>query len=389
MTQEEIWLRLAAVRGLRNKNRVAVASRLSPDCRVSASVLQQCGLSKEQTHSFLHTSPQIMNTALSWLAQAGNQMLTIHDPAYPFQLAQIADPPPILFISGKISVLATPQVSIVGSRQCSDYGEFWGKYFAGGLVHCGYTITSGLALGIDGLAHQAALETEGQTIAVLGCGLLHTHPRRHQRLRTQIIESGGAVVSELLPSEPAMPVHFPRRNRIISGLSRGTLVVEASLRSGSLITARCALEQGREVFALPGSLGTDFSAGTHWLIQQGAYLVTEPKDIAEVIGSGLQWLPTANAINEGHSPKIVNEIHQELNICAQDGEVELPFAEVLANVGYEVTPVDVVAERAGQPVPEVVVKLLDLELAGWIAAVSGGYVRTRRAGHVRRTNVLI
>jgi len=389
MTQEEIWLRLAAVRGLRNRNRIAVAGRLSPDCRLTASVLQQCGLSPDQAHSFLHTPSQTLATALAWLAQQGNQMLTVQDAAYPFLLAQIADPPPVLFISGEMSALATPQVAIVGSRQCSDYGEFWGKYFAGGLVHCGYTITSGLALGIDGLAHQAALDTEGRTIAVLGCGLSHTHPRRHQQLRARIIESGGAIVSELLPSEPAMPAHFPRRNRIISGLSRGTLVVEASLRSGSLITARCALEQGREVFALPGSLGTDFSAGTHWLIQQGAYLVTEPKDIAEVIGSGLQWLPAHEVINPDHPPQIVNDSPQELNICAQDGEVELPFAEVLANVGYEVTPVDVVAERAGQPVPEVVVKLLDLELAGWIAAVSGGYVRTRRAGHVRRTNVLI
>ena len=389
MTQEEIWLRLAAIRGLRNKNRITVAHGLPADCRLTASLLQQCGLTQEQAHSFLHIPSQTLAAALSWLAEPGNQMLTIDDPAYPFLLTQIADPPPILFIAGKVSVLATPQISIVGSRQCSAYGEFWGNYFAGGLVHCGYTITSGLALGIDGIAHQAALDTEGHTIAVLGCGLAHTHPRRHQRLRAQIIERGGAIISELLPSEPAMPVHFPRRNRIISGLSRGTLVVEASLRSGSLITARCALEQGREVFALPGALGTDFSAGTHWLIQQGAYLVTEPKDIAEVVGSGLQWLPAGEEGDEKDSPRIVNGSQQELNICAQDSEVELPFAEVLANVGYEVTPVDVVAERAGQPVPDVVVKLLDLELAGWIAAVSGGYVRTRRAGHVRRTHVLV
>lgn len=172
-------------------------------------------------------------------------------------------------------------------------------------------------------------------------------------------------------------------------MSAGVLVIEATLRSGSLITARYALEQGREVFALPGPLGSTTSEGTHWLIQQGAYLVTEPNDIAEQIGSGLTWFPTIKVSESLKMPPESESDASEAIICAPDSEVELPFADVLANVEYEVTSVDVVAERAGQPVPEVVGKLLELELAGWIAAVSGGYVRIKRASHVRRTNVLI
>ncbi|CAH0261117.1 DNA processing protein DprA [Rahnella aquatilis] len=188
---------------------------------------------------------------------------------------------------------------------------------------------------------------------------------------------------------PPLAAHFPRRNRVISGLSAGVLVIEATLRSGSLITARYALEQGREVFALPGPLGSATCEGTHWLIQQGAYLVTEPNDIAEHIGSGLTWFPNIKASESLKMPPDGHSDSSEVNICAPDSEVELPFADVLANVEYEVTSVDVVAERAGQPVPEVVGKLLELELAGWIAAVPGGYVRIKRASHVRRTNVLI
>lgn len=208
---------------------------------------------------------------------------------------------------------------------------------------------------------------------MLGSGLAHIYPRRHHRLAERILEQGGAVVSEFPLETRPLPTNFPRRNRIISGLSMGVLVVEASMRSGSLVTARYALEQGREVFALPGPIGNPMTQGTHWLIQQGAYLVTHPKNIVEQLMSELKWLPAT----------------ADQTISAVEEDVELPFADVLANVGDEVTPVDVVAERAGQPVPEIVGKLLELELAGWIAAVPGGYVRLRRAGHVRRTHVLV
>src|SRR5471030_882424 len=304
-------------------------------------------------------------------------------------LKQISSAPLILFVEGDLYALVSPQLAMVGSRKHTVYGEQWAHYFAAGLVNSGFTVTSGLALGIDGICHQAAIEAGGTTIAVLGSGLMKIHPRSHLGLADRIVESGGALVSELWPDAAAIPANFPRRNRIISGMSAGVLVVEASLRSGSLITARYALEQDREVFALPGPIDSVTSEGTHWLIKQGAYLVTEPNDVAEQIGSGLTWIPTTSSSEQADFiPQRNKSISDEI-ICAEDDEVELPFTDVLANVEYEVTPVDVVAERAGQHVPEVVGKLLELELAGWIAAVPGGYVRIRRAGHVRRTNVLI
>lgn len=246
--------------------------------------------------------------------------------------------------------------------------------FCESLAVKGVTITSGLARGVDGVAHKAALNANGKSVAVLGNGLGSIHPRRHTRLAEGLIDAGGALVSEFPLATLPLPHHFPRRNRIISGLSKGVLVVEAALRSGSLVTARCALEQGRDVFALPGPIGSPGSEGPHWLIKQGATLVTAPEDILENLQYGLHWLPD-EAENSLYSP---------------DQEVAaLPFPMLLANVGDEVTPVDVVAERAGQPVPEVVAQLLELELAGWIAAVPGGYVRLRRASHVRRTNVFV
>jgi DNA processing protein len=209
---------------------------------------------------------------------------------------------------------------------------------------------------------------------VLGSGLSSIYPKRHAPLADKIIETGGAVISEFPLATPPWPGNFPRRNRIISGLSHGVLVIEAALRSGSLVTAKCALEQGREVFALPGPIGNPGCEGPHWLIKQGATPVTSAEEILENLRYGLNWIPK----------------EPEMALYSSDQEeVALPFPELLANVGDEVTPVDVVAERAGQSVPVTVAQLLELELAGWIAAVPGGYVRLRRACHVRRTDVFV
>lgn len=389
MTLREMWLRLSAVKRLGAASLSQIIEAFIDDGKCDAKTLRSYGMSDEQVQSFFNIESQRLSTALHWLDADAHHLITLQDSHYPSMLKHISSAPPVLFVKGHLSVLSTPQLAMVGSRNCSDYGEQWAQFFAAGLVSSGFTITSGLALGIDGISHDAALEAGGNTIAVLGSGLMKIHPRSHLGLADRIIEGSGALVSELWPDAAAMPANFPRRNRIISGMSAGVLVVEASLRSGSLITARYALEQDRDVFALPGPLENATSEGTHWLIKQGAYLVTEPNDIAEQIGSGLTWLPVAA---RGSSPEMAHDAVQSSTkeiIYAEDNEVELPFADVLANVEYEVTPVDVVAERAGQPVPDVVGKLLELELAGWIAAVPGGYVRIRRAGHVRRTNVLI
>lgn len=373
MQPEEIILRMHAVTGFTACHTSNIINRLITENDHSSSLLTLLGLNEKQRKQFQQVNSPYLRATLKWLENPGNHIVRYGEADFPERLTHINDAPLLLMVKGDDKVLEVPQIAMVGSRQFSHYGERWGAYFASGLVNCGFAVTSGLAIGIDGICHRAALEAKGVSIAVLGSGLENIYPRRHRYLSEQIIEQGGAVVSEHWVTDLPLADHFPRRNRIISGLSAGVVVIEASLRSGSLITARYALEQGREVFALPGALGNPLSEGANWLIQQGATLITDPKDIAEQLGSGLHWLPMPR-----------NTI-----ISASDVQVELPFADVLTNVGDEVTPIDVVAERAGQPVPEVVIKLLDLELAGWIAAVPGGYVRIRRAGHVRRTHILV
>lgn len=373
MTLLEMWLRLAAVKGVNGAKVYAILAQMALCDELDSRTPVLDLLSPAQRQRF-HRYPQHhIESTLRWLDDPQHYFVPYDHPRYPALLKQIACPPPALFVNGSLACLDTTQLAMVGSRKATRYGEQWGHHFAATLAQCGVTITSGLALGIDGVCHRAALDAHGQTLAVLGSGLQNIYPPSHRQLAERIVREGGALVSEFELNAAPLATNFPYRNRIISGLSRGVLVVEAAARSGSLITARYALDQGKDIYALPGPLGNHGCAGTHWLIQQGAYLVTQPKEIIEQLGGGLTWLPLA-----------AEEI-----ISASDDEVELPFADVLDNVGDEVTPVDVVAERAGQPVPEIVVKLLELELAGWIAVVPGGYVRLRRAGHVRRTNVLV
>ena len=335
MVDTEIWLRLMSISSLYGDDMVRIAHWLAKQSYIDAVVLQQTGLTLRQAQRFLSFPRKSIESSLCWLEQPNHHLIPADSEFYPPQLLATTDYPGALFVEGELHALHSFQLAV---------------------------------------AHKAALQVNGVSIAVLGNGLNTIHPRRHARLATSLLEHGGALVSEFPLDVPPLAYNFPRRNRIISGLSKGVLVVEAALRSGSLVTARCALEQGREVFALPGPLGNPGSEGPHWLIKQGAILVTEPEEILENLQFGLHWLPDAPE-NSFYSPD------QE--------DVALPFPELLANVGDEVTPVDVVAERAGQPVPEVVTQLLELELAGWIAAVPGGYVRLRRACHVRRTNVFV
>ncbi len=374
MTPTEIWLRLSGVKGLGDKRMLHAAQWLMARGSLDADDVAAAGLDQIQVRQFLNGDAAERENTLRWLEVAHHHLLTADSPAYPRQLKNIARFPAVLFVAGNLQLLSSPQLAIVGSRNCTHYGRQWGTYFTQALALSGLTITSGLARGIDGVAHRAALGVSGKTIAVLGSGLQVLYPKRHAALAQEIIASGGALVSEFPLDRVPHAQNFPRRNRIISGLSLGVLVIEASLKSGSLVTARYALEQNRDVFALPGALGNDQSEGGHWLIQQGALLVAHPNNILEQVQSDLNWLPF---------------LPPDTIYSADSTEVPLPFADVLANVGDEVTPVDVVTERAGQPVPAIIATLLELELAGWIAAVPGGYVRLRRACHVRRTHVLI
>ncbi|HCU1198322.1 DNA-protecting protein DprA [Klebsiella pneumoniae] len=374
MTPDEIWLRLMKVSSLYGDRMVEIAQRLCAAASVDREALHAVGMTAAQAKLFFRLDEHELDETRRWLEQPDHHLLRGDDPRYPLRLKAIADYPGALLVSGGLALLHSAQLAVIGSRSHSWYGACWGKLFSETLAQKGITITSGLALGIDGVAHRGALAAEGKTIAVLGNGLSQVYPRRHATLARQIIDNGGTLVSEFPLVTPPLPAHFPRRNRIISGLSLGVLVIEAALRSGSLVTVRCALEQGRDVFALPGPIGNPGSEGPHWLIKQGAVPVTSPEDIVEYWHNELAWLADTS---------------DSINICVDQPSVALPFPELLANVGDEVTPVDVVAERAGQSVPVTVAQLLELELAGWIAAVPGGYVRLRRASHVRRTHVFV
>ncbi|WP_260958300.1 DNA-processing protein DprA [Pseudomonas citri] len=231
--------------------------------------------------------------AMAWLKAPAQHLLMWDQPDYPALLAQISDAPPLLFVAGDAGILEKPQLAMVGSRRASRPGMDTAAAFSRSLAGAGFVITSGLALGIDAAAHQAALDVGGQTIGVLGTGLEKFYPQRNRRLADAMIAQGSAVVSEFPLDTPPHASNFPRRNRIISGLSLGVLVVEASVASGSLITARLAAEQGREVYAIPGSIHHPGARGCHQLIRDGAALVETVEHILEAL-RGWQRLPLAS-----------------------------------------------------------------------------------------------
>ncbi|MDX7992503.1 DNA-protecting protein DprA [Xenorhabdus sp. Reich] len=357
MEAMEIWLRMKMVSHLSAVKAMPIMERLLQTKNCSTTFLKECGLSSAQCLQFTKANSSMLISALNWLEQPDNHLLTFSQPEYPPLLKQIHSPPLVLFVMGDVSVLSQKQISMVGSRAATFYGEKWGRVFAGELAKNNLVITSGLAIGIDGICHQSALDAGGKTIAVLGSGFENIYPSRHQLL-AQRIKENGALISEFFPDTPPRAKNFPRRNRIISGLSLALIIVEAHKNSGSLITARCALEQGRDIFALPGPLGTASNEGNHWLIKQGAYLATSVMDVMEHISTSFQWINTEEKENE------------------QFEQTELPFVDVLVNVSNEVTPIDIIAKRSSLPVTEVMTKLLELELMGKVAVVAGGYVRT-------------
>jgi DNA processing protein len=285
--------------------------------------------------------------SLDWLRQEGNHLLTLADAAYPEALLDIPDPPPLLYVKGRVDLLNRPSIAIVGSRNATPQGEKTAEEFALALSDSGYCIVSGLALGIDGAAHRGALRGRSSTIAAVGTGLDIVYPARHRQLAHEIAEKG-VLVSEFPIGTPSMAQNFPRRNRIISGLSRGCLVVEANLQSGSLITARLAAEQGREVFAIPGSIHSPVAKGCHQLIKQGAKLVDSMHDILEELGE-----PPGTSAEAGH-------------------EAVTQADPLLASMGYDPVGMDALVERSGLTSDVLSAMLLVLELDGKVAALPGG-----------------
>jgi DNA processing protein len=254
---------------------------------------------------------------------------------------------------------------MVGSRNASINGRENAFEFAKQLADLGWVITSGLALGIDGAAHKGVLAINGKTIAVVATGLDQVYPARHKELAKSILNNDGAIVSEFLPNTPPKPGYFPKRNRIISGLSVGVLVVEATIKSGSLITARCAIEQNREIFAIPSTINNPQGKGCHWLIKQGAKLV---EDIADIVDE-IEQLPISGLNLSTNKEKEVRlEKSQKQNLFNDS---------LLASVGYEITPVDIVVSRSKLPINVVLTRLTMLELKGLVATVPGGYLRVK------------
>lgn len=308
-----------------------------------------------------HPAREQASRCLEWCAANGVQLLSHLDAGYPLRLHEIHRAPPLLYVLGDARCLQRDQIALVGSRSASPGGKTKAWEMARDLAAAGWVVTSGLALGIDTLAHQGALAGCGQTVAVLGSSVDNIYPKANLGLAQQLIETGGCVVSEFPLSTAPSPENFPQRNRIISGLSVATVVVEAAEKSGSLITARYALEQNREVFAVPGSTQNPLARGCHALIKQGAALAESAEDIlAELSGfAGLAWQRQPDSVEESSSLPPLDQ--QE--------------AAVLEAVGYDPADLESIAGRLSLPIGELLAALLALELKGLISANASSYVR--------------
>lgn len=294
-----------------------------------------------------------VNRALEWVSQPGHDIVTLADGEYPKMLLESADPPVLLYVAGDLSRLTEPALAIVGSRNATPVGVDTAREFAEFISGRGVTIVSGMALGIDSAAHLGGLAGPGGTVAVVGTGVDIVYPARNRELAHRIVENG-AIVSEYPLGTRPMTANFPRRNRIISALCRGVLVVEAALRSGSLITARMAAEQGREVMAIPGSIHSPLSRGCHALIKQGARLVESAREVLEEIGIDV----------------------------APDGPQAQPATPdvdpLLAAMGFGPVGIDFLVDRTGQSIGDVTARLLELELEGKVVSIAGGRYQRRK-----------
>ena len=373
------WLRLALTPGVGNataRKLLAAFGSAQAIFEQSSATLQKLGSNK--LASALRSEPPPLaaqlKTTLDWL-QAGDdrRVAVLGDPAYPAELLNIEDPPLMLYMLGTLAFQAEAatktianSLAIVGSRNPTPQGESNARQFAKAFGSAGICVVSGLALGIDGAAHDGAMLGGGETIAVVGTGLDRVYPKKHLTLAHRIARQG-MLISEFALGTPPLTANFPRRNRIISGLSRGTLVVEAALQSGSLITARLAAEQGKEVFAIPGSIHSPQSRGCHALIKQGAKLVEVAQDVLEE----LKLMPASPAAE----PLPTDDAQtQEAEAATEDED------PLLAALGFDASSLDALQARTGLPTPHLQAQLLTLELDGKVARLPGGLFQRLAAG---------
>ncbi len=348
------WLRLLETPGLgREHARRLLAAFGSPDAVLSASPAAWRQVAGAAAAALAEPPPAFADrlaAARQWLAASPlHQVITLGDADYPPRLLQSADPPLLLYVQGRPDLLAADSLAVVGSRSPTPQGADNARDFSRQLGTEGLVVVSGMAQGIDGAAHDGALAGTSGTIAVVGTGLDRVYPSRHRALARRIAEHG-TLLSEYAPGTPALAENFPQRNRIIAGLSLGTLVVEAALRSGSLITARLASESGREVFAIPGSIHAPLSKGCHALIKQGAKLVESAADIVEEL-RGQRPLPAPPA--------------------------DAPPEPLLDALGHDPVTLDALQARTGRPTADLAARLLELELDGHVARLPGGLFQRR------------
>jgi len=350
----------------------------------SERALARSGLSREFIRAIKQPDQDRLDSALRWLDHPSHHLISRNDEYYPPLLRRIADAPLALFVNGSPEWFLRPQLAIVGSRNATPGGLSIAREFAEDLSRAGMVITSGLALGVDGVAHRAAMDVGGITLAVSGTGPDQVYPARHRDLALRIVDNG-AVISSFSPGVGPRAGHFPARNRIISGMSTGVLVIEAGIRSGSLITARLAGEQGREVFAVPGSIRNPMARGCHRLIRQGARLVESPDEIVDELRPLIAEL--AGELRGLLAPGPVPQSEGEA--CASAGAIEsdAPDPQVetlLAAVGYDPISVDEIMARTELTTQAVSSMLLELELQGRVAAHGGG--RYSRTGNDSESN---
>ena len=346
----EAWLRLSLTAGLGGEGlrkllvvfggpeQVLGASRLALTAVVSGKVADAILDGK------LHGDLDVVE---AWLADINNHIVTLADAEFPQALLHTPDPPPLIYVKGRLALLNQPTIAIVGSRNATAQGKLTAESFAAALSNAGLCVASGLALGIDAAAHRGGLAGLSSSIAVVGTGLDKVYPARNRDLAHALAENG-AIISEFPLGTPPLAANFPRRNRLISGMSRGCLVVEAATSSGSLITARIANELGKDVFAIPGSIHSTLSKGCHVLIKQGAKLVD---DAADILGELRLPVPAGGATKTNASTN---------------------NHPLLAHMAYDPCDIDTLAGRAGLPVHEVSAALIQLELDGSVAGLPGG-----------------
>jgi len=348
----EAWIRLASIPGVSTSGQRKLLSVFgTPSAALQASAGSVCSiLGQGATQAWRSgPDPDLVARALDWLRAPGNRLLSFADAGYPQALLNTPDPPPVLYAKGRLELLSRPALAIVGARSATPGGVRDAEAFAEALGNAGLTIVSGLANGIDAAAHRGGLRTEGSSIAVVATGLDKVYPARNKQLAHELAEHG-LLLSEFPLGTPPLAANFPRRNRVISGLSKGALVVEAALHSGSLITARQALEQGREVFAIPGSIHSPLSKGCHWLIKQGGKLVESAADVLEELGMG--------SVKAASSPA--------------DSSLSEPELRLLEAMGFAPIDMDTLCDRTDLQVETISTLLLNLELEGHISRVPGG-----------------